>query len=82
MALTDEQRRQLELRLHDERARLVRALDRSLDELSDESDRERSGDITALPFHPADQGTDTMIATWPGELPQTDTPESSVSSSG
>lgn len=60
MALTDEQRRQLELRLHDERARIVRILDRSLGELSDESDRERSGDITALPFHAADQGSDTM----------------------
>lgn len=60
MPLTPEQRRQLEQRLHEERERVVRALKRTIGELSDESDRERSGDVTAMPFHIADQGTDTM----------------------
>lgn len=60
MALTAAQLRQLEQRLHDERARAQRALGRTIGELSDESDRERSGDVTAMPFHIADQGTDTM----------------------
>ena len=60
MALTDAQRQQLERRLQEERARLERALGRSISELSDESDRESSGDLTAVPFHPADLGTDTM----------------------
>ena len=62
MALTDAQRRQLERRLQEERARIQRALDRSIDEYSDETDRDRAGDLTAMPFHPADQGTDTMQA--------------------
>ena len=60
MALTDAQRERLERRLQEERTRVQRLLGRSIGELSDESDRERSGDLTALPFHPADQGTDTM----------------------
>ena len=62
MALTDAQRRQLEQRLQEERARIQRALDRSIDEHSSESERARTGDLTALPFHVADQGTDTMQA--------------------
>ena len=60
MALADTQRAHFEARLQEERARVLRALGRSIDELSEESDRERSGDLTALPSHPADQGTDTM----------------------
>ena len=62
MALTDTQRRQLERRLQEERARVQRLLGRSIAELSDESDRDRSGDLTAVPLHPADQGTDTSGA--------------------
>lgn len=62
MALTDAQRGQLERRLQEERARTQRALDHSVDESSEESDQERSGDLTATPFHLADQGTDTMQA--------------------
>ncbi|HEY0970260.1 MAG TPA: TraR/DksA C4-type zinc finger protein [Gemmatimonadales bacterium] len=60
MALTDAQRKQLEQRLQEERARTLRALGRSIGDLSGESERERSGDLSALPLHPADQGTDTM----------------------
>jgi RNA polymerase-binding transcription factor DksA len=62
MALTEAQRGQLERQLQEERARIQRALDRSIDEYSNESERDRTGDLTALPFHVADQGTDTMQA--------------------
>lgn len=46
----------------EERARTQRALDRSIDEYSNESDRGHPGDLTAMPFHLADQGPDTMHA--------------------
>lgn len=62
MPLTAEQRQQLERRLHEERARLQRDLERAIGERSDESERDRSGDLTAMPFHSADLGTDTMQA--------------------
>ena len=62
MALTNAQRRQLERRLQEERGRIQRAFDQSVDEHSNESERDRTGDLTALPFHVADQGTDTMQA--------------------
>jgi hypothetical protein len=54
MALTEAQRGQLERQLQEERARIQRALDRSIDEYSNESERDRTGDLTALPFHVAD----------------------------
>jgi DnaK suppressor protein len=60
MALTTEQRNYLETRLQEERARALRALNRSIDEHSEESDQDRAGDLTAYPFHTADRGTDTM----------------------
>lgn len=60
MSLTDTQRHQIEQRLTEERSRVMRALGRSIDDLSDESDQERSGDLSNMPSHPADQGTDTM----------------------
>jgi RNA polymerase-binding transcription factor DksA len=62
MALTEAQRSQLEQRLQEERAQIQRALGRSVREASAGSDRERTGELTALPFHLADQGTDTMQA--------------------
>lgn len=60
MALTDTQRKHLEQRLHDERDRALRTLNRSLDENSEESGEDQAGDITKMPTHQADLGTDTM----------------------
>jgi len=60
MSLTEEQRAHLEYRLLEERDRATRLLNRSVDEYSDESEQDRSGDLTSLPFHVADRGTDTM----------------------
>jgi DnaK suppressor protein len=60
MSLTEEQRAHLEHRLLEERDRATRLLNRSVDEYSDESEQDRSGDLTSVPFHVADRGTDTM----------------------
>ena len=60
MPLTGPQRQHLEQRLREERARALRILDRSLDDRSDESERDRTGDLTVAPLHLADRGTDTM----------------------
>src|SRR5580765_1984358 len=60
MPLTDAQRRHLERRLQEERARLLRDLDRSLAVQEQEDEQDRAGDLTKYPFHPADLGTDTM----------------------
>ena len=62
MPLSDTQRRHLEQILKDERARALRALNRSVDEQSDDDEQDRSGDLTVVPLHPADLGTDTMQA--------------------
>lgn len=62
MALTDAQRQRLEQRLREERARALHALDRALDDQEDGSERDRAGDLTAVPLHLADLGTDTMEA--------------------
>ena len=60
MALTDSQRRHLEQRLRDERARALRSLNRSVDESAEESEEDQAGDLTKMPTHQADLGTDTM----------------------
>jgi DnaK suppressor protein len=62
MSLSDAQRRHLERRLHEERARLQRDLNRSLAVQEQEDEQDRAGDLTKYPFHPADLGTDTMDA--------------------
>lgn len=62
MSLSDAQRRHLERRLQEERARLQRDLDRSLAVQEQEDEQDRAGDVTKYPFHPADLGTDTMDA--------------------
>jgi len=62
MSLTDAQRRHLERRLQEERARLRRDLDRSLAVQEQEDEQDRAGDLTKYPLHPADLGTDTMDA--------------------
>jgi DnaK suppressor protein len=60
MPLNEEQRSHLEQRLLEERDRALRLLNRSIDEYSDEPEQDRAGDLTSLPFHVADRGTDTM----------------------
>lgn len=60
MALTDTQRKHLEQRLHEERERALRSLNRSVDESSNESEEDQAGDLTKMPTHQADLGTDTM----------------------
>jgi DnaK suppressor protein len=61
MALADKQRRHLERRLREERAQIARILDRYQDEQS-ATERERAGDVSSFPTHPADEGTDTYGA--------------------
>jgi DnaK suppressor protein len=62
MPLTAQQLQHMEERLQEERARALRILNRSVAEHSDESEQDQAGDLTSLPFHPADLGTDTMQA--------------------
>lgn len=60
MALSDTQRKHLEQRLREERDRALRSLNRSVDENAEESGEDQSGDLTKMPTHQADLGTDTM----------------------
>jgi RNA polymerase-binding transcription factor DksA len=60
MPLTRAQRERLEQRLKEERAQIARALGRSVRDHSRASEQEQSGDLSNMPFHPADIGTDTM----------------------
>jgi DnaK suppressor protein len=60
MPLSEAQRQYLTQRLQEERARALRALNRSVDDHADGDERGRAGDLTAMPFHQADRGTDTM----------------------
>ena len=62
MPLTATQRRHLARRLQEERARALRTLNASVDEHADADEQDRSGDLSAMPYHPADLGTDTMQA--------------------
>jgi DnaK suppressor protein len=60
VALSDSQRKHLEQRLRDERDRALRSLNRAVDESSRESEEDQAGDLTKMPTHQADLGTDTM----------------------
>jgi DnaK suppressor protein len=60
VALTIAQRTHLEQRLQDERADALRTLNESIANHSGESEQGRAGDLTSMPFHVADRGTDTM----------------------
>lgn len=62
MSLTKAQLDHLEKRLKEERARALGTLNRSLDESSGTTGRERSGDLSAVPTHLADLGTDMIDA--------------------
>ena len=60
MTLTIEQRTHLEKRLHDERTRALHLLNRIVADRSSSSEQEGAGDLSLMPLHPADLGTDTM----------------------
>lgn len=60
MALTKSQRTQIEKLLKEERERTLRALNLSTQRESSESTREQAGDLSAVPHHLADLGTDVM----------------------
>lgn len=58
--LSREQRTHLERRLEEERLLLSRALNLTVAEGAQADEQDRDGDLSAVPFHPADRGTDTM----------------------
>ena len=58
MPLNKSQRNELEKILQDERQRALRILNRAVEDSSNE--QERAGDLSSIPFHLADRGTDTM----------------------
>jgi RNA polymerase-binding transcription factor DksA len=60
MPLTTAQREILEGRLHEERERSLSLLNRGVAERAGASEQDRAGDLTLLPFHPADLGTDAI----------------------
>lgn len=60
MPLSAAQRNHFEKRLLEERARALRVLNRSVAEQSDGDEQDRSSDLTSMPLHMADLGTDTM----------------------
>jgi len=60
MPLTIEQRRYLEKRLREERARALELLNAIVADRSSSSEQEGAGDLSLMPFHAADLGTDTM----------------------
>jgi DnaK suppressor protein len=62
MPLSAAQRRHLTARLQEERTRALRTLNRTVAEYSDDDEQARTGDLSVVPFHPADLGTDTMQA--------------------
>ena len=58
--LSREQRTHLERRLEEERLLLSRALNLTVAEGAQADEQDRDGDLSAVPIHPADRGTDTM----------------------
>jgi RNA polymerase-binding transcription factor DksA len=60
MELTATQREHLGERLREEHARVLRDLKRSTADLSDGDEQDRAGDLTKIPFHTADLGSDTI----------------------
>jgi RNA polymerase-binding transcription factor DksA len=60
MSLTTEQRTHLEKRLLDERTRAVELVNRIVADRSGSSQQEEAGDLTLMPLHAADLGTDTI----------------------
>ena len=55
--MTDQQRQKIEQRLLEERDRAAERMKRHQEEVANSDD---DGDLTHYPFHPADEGTDTI----------------------
>jgi len=62
MALTPAQLKHFEKRLLQERAAIQRELQRYTGAEAADDEQDQSGDLTKVPFHPADLGTDTINA--------------------
>ena len=62
MPLTSQQRKHFEKRLRDERERALRLLNNIVADGSSSSAQDADGDLTLMPLHQADLGTDTMEA--------------------
>jgi len=62
MPLTTEQRQYLENRLRDERQRTLQLLNGIVADRSSGTEQEEAGDLTLMPYHPADIGTDSQNA--------------------
>ena len=58
--MTRDQRNHLEARLLQERERITQLLSRYTEQHEDEDEQDQAGDITKMPLHMADEGTDTM----------------------
>jgi RNA polymerase-binding transcription factor DksA len=58
--MTQAQRKHLESRLLQERERITKLLERRSETSEDETEQDEAGDLTKMPLHMADQGTDTM----------------------
>jgi RNA polymerase-binding transcription factor DksA len=59
MSLTSSQLKKIEARLLEERARLIAQLNEFTNAESAEDSQEQAGNLSKLPFHQADLGTDT-----------------------
>ncbi len=62
MSLTTEQRKHLEKRLLDERTRALDLLNSFVAERSESTEQDEASNLSTVPLHPADIGTDTMDA--------------------
>ena len=60
MTMTDAQRQHFEQRLMEERAYALDALNRMVGEERADDEQDRAGDLSEMPTHIADRGTDTM----------------------
>lgn len=58
MPLSQSQRKELEKLLLEERERALRIVNRAVEDSAGEQDR--AGDLSSVPLHMADRGTDTM----------------------
>ncbi|MEO8945891.1 MAG: TraR/DksA C4-type zinc finger protein [Gemmatimonadaceae bacterium] len=58
--MTQAQRQHLERRLLEERDRITKLLNRYAEQHGEQDEEDEAGDLTKMPLHMADQGTDTM----------------------
>jgi RNA polymerase-binding transcription factor DksA len=60
MPLTNAERDHLEKRLHEERERTLKVLNGILADSSSLTEQDAAGDLSKMPFHPADLATDEI----------------------